>query len=74
MDISQFMFRLLNKLNENEFYNIEVYKDYIKKYKKYKIKILATRDCKSYYHCFIIGENCLDNNKIDEIVNHILWW
>lgn len=72
MGISQFMFRLLNKLNENEFYGCEVYKKYMKDYKKYKIEIVAKRHCKSYYHCFIISENCLDNNKIDEIVNHIL--
>ena len=72
MNINDFMFTLINELNENLFYEVELHKEFNKYDKTYLLRVIAKRHNKKYDYGFSISEKWLDNNSIDEIVNQLL--
>ena len=72
MDINNFMFTLINELNENLFYGVELYKEYNKHDKTYLIRVIAKRDNKKYDYGFSINEKWLDTISINELINFLL--
>ena len=72
MDINNFMFTLIDELNENLFYEVELYKEYNKYDKTYLIHIIADKDNKRYDYGFSIHENWLDSISINELINFLL--
>ena len=72
MNINQFMFRLNNELNENGFYNVEVYKEHNKHDNTYLIRVIAKRENKKYDYGYSINKNWLDDKSIKEIVDQLL--
>ena len=72
MNIKQFMLTLKNKLNENLFYNVELYKEYNKHDETYTIHVTAKREYDEYDCDFEIDKEWLDDVSINEIVNCLL--
>ena len=72
MNINQFVFTLTNELNENSFYNVELYKEFNKYDKTYLLRVIAKRHNKKYDYGFSIHENWLDDNSINELINFLL--
>ena len=72
MNINDFMFTLIDELNKNLFYNIEIDKNYNNYDKTYLIHIIADKDNKRYDYGFSIHENWLDDNSINELINFLL--
>ena len=72
MDINNFMFTLINELNENLFYEVELNKDFNKYDKTYLLRVIAKRHNKKYDYGFSINKNWLDSNSINEIINFLL--
>ena len=72
MNINDFMFTLINELNENLFYEVELYKEYNKHDKTYLLRVIAKRENKNYDYGFSIHENWLDDNAINEIIKFLL--
>ena len=72
MDINNFMFTLINELNENLFYEVELYKEFNNYDKTYLLRVIAKRENKKYDYGFSINENWLDDNSINEIINFLL--
>ena len=72
MNINDFMFTLINELNENLFYEVELHKEFNNYDKTYLIRVIAKRENKKYDHGFSIHENWLDDNSINEIINFLL--
>ena len=72
MDINNFMFTLINELNENLFYEVELHKEFNKYDKTYLLRVIAKRHNKKYDYGFSIHENWLDDNSINELVNFLL--
>ena len=72
MDINKFMFTLVNELNENLFYGVELYKEYNNYDKTYLLRVIAKRENKRYDYGFSIHENWLDDNSINELINSLL--
>ena len=72
MDINNFMFTLINELNENLFYEVELYKEYNKYDKTYLLRVISKRHNKKYDYGFSIHENWLDDNSINELINFLL--
>ena len=72
MDINNFMFTLINELNENLFYEVELYKEFNKYDKTYLLRVTAKRENKKYDYGFSINEKWLDSNSINEIINFLL--
>ena len=72
MDINNFMFTLIDELNENLFYGVELYKEYNKHDKTYLIRVIAKRDNKKYDYGFSINEKWLDTISINELINFLL--
>ena len=72
MEIYKFMSKLTNELNENSFYEVELYKEYNKHDKTYLLRVIAKRDNKRYDYGFSIHENWLDDNAINELINFLL--
>ena len=72
MDINNFMFTLINELNENLFYEVELYKEFNKYDKTYLLRVTAKRENKKYDYGFSINEKWLDDNAINELINFLL--
>ena len=72
MDINKFMFTLVNELNGNLFYGVELYKEYNNYDKTYLLRVIAKRENKKYDYGFSIHENWLDDNSINELINFLL--
>ena len=72
MNINEFMFKLVDELNENSFYNVELYKEFNKYDKTYLLRVIAKRHNKKYDYGFSINENWLDSISINEIINFLL--
>ena len=72
MNINEFMIKLVDELNENLFYEVELYKEFNKYDKTYLIRVIAKRENKRYDYGFSIHENWLDDNAINEIINYLL--
>ena len=72
MDINNFMFTLINELNENLFYEVELHKEFNNYDKTYLLRVIAKRENKKYDYGFSIHENWLDDNSINEIINFLL--
>ena len=72
MDINNFMFTLINELNENLFYEVELYKEFNKYDKAYLLRVIAKRHNKKYDYGFSINEKWLDSNSINELINFLL--
>ena len=72
MNINEFMFKLVDELNENLFYGVELYKEYNKHDKTYLIRVIAKRENKKYDYGFSIHKSWLDTIAINEIINFLL--
>ena len=72
MNINEFMFKLVDELNENSFYNVELYKEFNNYDKTYLLRVLAKRHNKKYDYGFSIHENWIGDNTINEIINFLL--
>ena len=72
MNINEFMFKLVDELNENLFYEVELYKEYNKYDKTYLLRVMAKRHNKKYDYGFSINEKWLDSISINEIINFLL--
>ena len=72
MDINNFMFTLINELNENLFYEVELHKEFNNYDKTYLLRVMAKRENKKYDYGFSIHENWLDDNSINELINFLL--
>ena len=72
MDINNFMFTLIDELNENLFYEVELYKEFNKYDKTYLLRVMAKRENKKYDYGFSINEKWLDSISINEIINFLL--
>ena len=72
MNINDFMFTLINELNENLFYEVELHKEFNNYDKTYLIRVIAKRENKKYDYGFSIHENWFDDNSINEIINFLL--
>ena len=72
MNINDFMFTLINELNENLFYEVELHKEFNNYDKTYLIRVTAKRENKKYDYGFSIYENWLDDNSINELINFLL--
>lgn len=72
MDINKFIETLSNELNKNNFHYIEISKDFNRYDKTILIHINSYKDNKKYCHGFSIHEKWLDEECINDIVNHLL--
>ena len=72
MNINNFMFTLIDELNENLFYEVELHKEFNKYDKTYLLRVMAKRHNKKYDYGFSIHENWLDDNSINELINFLL--
>ena len=72
MNINDFMFTLINELNENLFYEVELHKEFNNYDKTYLLRVIAKRENKKYDYGFSIHENWLDDNSINELINFLL--
>ena len=72
MNINDFMFTLINELNENLFYEVELHKEFNNYDKTYLLRVMAKRENKKYDYGFSINKNWLDTISINEIINFLL--
>ena len=72
MNINEFMFKLVDELNENLFYEVELNKEFNKYDKTYLLRVIAKRHNKKYDYGFSINEKWLDSISINEIINTLL--
>ena len=72
MNINDFMFTLINELNNNLFYEVELHKEFNNYDKTYLLRVIAKRENKKYDYGLSIHENWLDDNSINEIINFLL--
>ena len=72
MNNNNFIFKLNNKLIENEFYGVEILKYYNVYDKHFLIHITAKRNNHKYVYDYSINEKYLDTNSIEKIVNDLL--
>ena len=72
MNINDFMFTLINELNNNLFYEVELHKEFNNYDKTYLLRVIAKRENKKYDYGFSIHENWLDDNSINELINFLL--
>ena len=72
MNINDFMFTLINELNENLFYEVELHKEFNNYDKTYLLRIIAKRENKKYDYGFSINKNWLDTISINELINFLL--
>ena len=72
MNINEFMIKLVDELNENLFYEVELYKEFNKYDKTYLLRVIAKRHNKKYDYGFSINKNWLDTITINEIINFLL--
>ena len=72
MNINEFMFKLVDELNNNLFYEVELHKEFNNYDKTYLIRVIAKRENKKYDYGFSIHENWLDDNSINELINFLL--
>ena len=72
MNVNDFINRLSNELNKNNFHYIEISKDFNRYDNSYLIYIINYKDNKKYYHVFTIHEKWLNEETINEIVNRLL--
>lgn len=72
MNINEFMFKLVDELNENLFYEVELHKEFNNYDKTYLLRVIAKRENKKYDYGFSIHENWLDDNTINELINFLL--
>ena len=72
MDINEFMLKLVDELNENLFYEVELNKEFNNYDKTYLLRVIAKRENKKYNYGFSINEKWLDSISINEIINFLL--
>ena len=72
MNINDFINSLSNELIKNNFYYIEIRKEYNSRDNSHLINIINYKDNKKYYHVFSIHEKWLNEETINEIVNRLL--
>ena len=72
MNINEFMFKLVDELNENLFYEVELNKEFNNYDKTYLLRVIAKRENKKYDYEFSINEKWLDSISINEIINFLL--
>ena len=72
MNINEFMFKLVDELNENLFYEVELHKEFNKYDKTYLLRVMAKRENKKYDYGFSINVKWLDSISINEIINFLL--
>ena len=72
MNINEFIFKLTNKLIENEFYAVEMTNYYNEYDKHFLMHIVANRNNRKYVYGYSISEKWIDNNSIEKIVNELL--
>ena len=72
MNINDFMFKLVDELNNNLFYEVELHKEFNNYDKTYLLRVIAKRHNKKYDYGFSIHENWLDDNSINELINFLL--
>ena len=72
MNINEFIFKLNNKLIENEFYVVEISNYYNEYDKHFLIHIVTKRNNHKYVYGYSISEERIDNNSIEKIVNELL--
>ena len=72
MDINNFIFTLINELNENLFYEVELHKEFNNYDKTYLLRVIAKRENKKYDYGFSINKKWLDSISINEIINFLL--
>ena len=72
MDINNFIFTLINELNENLFYEVELHKEFNNYDKTYLLRVIAKRENKRYDYGFSIHKSWLDTIAINEIINFLL--
>ena len=71
-DVTDFVCALIDKLIENSFMGVEIYKEYIKHEKSYSFVVSAGKRGKKYTVSFSVNENYLDYNTIEIIVDWVL--
>ena len=72
MNINDFMFTLINELNENLFYEVELHKEFNNYDKTYLLRVMVKRENKKYDYGFSINEKWLYSVSINEIINFLL--
>ena len=72
MNINDFINSLSNELIKNNFYYIEIRKEYNSRVNSYLINIINYKDNKKYCHGFSIHEKWLNEETINKIVNRLL--
>ena len=72
MNINDFINSLSNELIKNNFYYIEISKEYNSRDKSHLIYIICYKDNKKYYHGFFIHEKWLNKECISDMVNRLL--
>ena len=72
MDINEFMLKLVDELNENLFYEVELNKEFNNYDKTYLLRVITKRHNKKYDYGFSINEKWLDSISINEIINFLL--
>ena len=72
MSINDFISTLSNELIKNNFYYIEISKEYNSRDKSYLIHIIYYKDNKKYCHGFSIHEKWLNGDCINDMVNRLL--
>ena len=72
MNINEFMFKLVDELNNNLFYEVELHKEFNNYDKTYLLRVIAKRENKKYDYGFSINKNWLDTISINEIINFLL--
>ena len=72
MNINDFMFKLVDELNNNLFYEVELHKEFNNYDKTYLLQEKKKRHNKRYDYGFSIHENWLDDNSINELINFLL--
>ena len=72
MCINEFMLKLVDELNENLFYEVELHKEFNNYDKTYLLRVIAKKHNKKYDYGFSINEKWLDSISINEIINFLL--
>ena len=72
MELYKFMSKLINELNKNLFYEVELHKEFNNYDKTYLLRVIAKRENKKYDYGFSINEKWLDSISINEIINFLL--
>lgn len=72
MNISDFIYTLIDELDKNSFIGVEIDKAYNKTKKSFVIVVSVAKKGKIYVYSFEIKENELNYNNIENIVNFFI--